>query len=85
MQGVWWAGFGAEFRVWVFPATQGLEIESEVDVEVWGWGPHFPGRGQKNHFSRCIWPGSLAQPPVSLFILFLKILTYLVEPGLSSA
>lgn len=39
MQGVWRSGSGAEFKVWVFPATKGLEIESEVDVGVWGWGP----------------------------------------------
>lgn len=34
MQGVQWSGSGAEFRVWVFPATQELEIETEVDVGV---------------------------------------------------
>ena len=40
VQGVWRSGSGAEFKVWVFPATKGLEIENEVDVGVWDreWG-----------------------------------------------
>lgn len=49
---------------------------------VWG-GPHF------QDVAKTTSPGAsgLAHwlTPVSLFILFLKILTYLVAPGLSSA